>query len=136
VNAEAGACITAQILGAYNRFKAILALLTLHERNSQMKTAALTETAKKLMGKANLPGEQRNRHVHDPWYVFTGHDVPGQFKAMAHKDYRFGIHPTDLDNLEKTIKDIHDFADEVVAFRSAVLKMLLATALVGPKGGE
>ena len=67
VDAEAGACITSQISGAYNRYKAIVALLILHERNTQKKTAELTKEARRLMERMNLPADQRNRHVHDPW---------------------------------------------------------------------
>ncbi len=65
VDAEAGACITSQISGAYNRYKAI-ALLILHERNTQKKTAELTKEARRLMERMNLPADQKNRHVHDP----------------------------------------------------------------------
>jgi hypothetical protein len=135
VDAEAGACITAQVLGAYNRFKAIIALLILHERNTQKKTQELTARAIRLQGKANLPGEQRNRSVHDPWYVFTGHDAAGQFKAMPHRDHRFGIHPTEHEKLEKNFRDIHEFAAEVEIFRTDVIKMLDLTTLKGAGNG-
>jgi hypothetical protein len=133
VNPEAGACITSQMLGHYGRFKAIVALLTLHERNSQKKTAALTATANRLMGKANLPGDERNRNIHDPWYVFTGHGVPGQFKTMPKNDFKFGIHPSEREKLEKNLRDIHEFAAEVEIFRTDVIKMLNLTTLGGAK---
>jgi hypothetical protein len=67
VDAEAEACITSQISGAHNRNKAIVALLILHERNAQKKTAELTKEARRLMKGMNLPADQRDRHVHDPW---------------------------------------------------------------------
>jgi hypothetical protein len=128
VQPEAGACITSQLMGAYNRFKAIIALLKLHERNTQKKTEELTKKAIELSQKANAPGDQRNRSIHDPWYVFTGHNQTGQFKAMPHKDHRYGVHPVDLEFLEKTLDDIKKYSERVTAFRADVLKMLETSA--------
>jgi hypothetical protein len=135
IDPEAGGCTTSQMMGHYARFKVIVSLLTLHERNSQMKTADLTAKANKLMGKANLPADQRNRNVHDPWYVFDGYGTPGQFKTMPKGDFKFGVHPTDLPQLEKALKDTKDFAVEVESFRTDVIRMLNLATLPGIKGG-
>ncbi len=127
VEPEAGACVTSQLLGHYGRFKAIVALLTLHEQKTQKKTAHLTARATKLQGKANRPGDQRNRNIHDPWYIFTGHDVPGQFKAMPHKDLRFGVHPRDLEEIKGTLDAIYKFSAQVEELRTDIIKMLAET---------
>jgi hypothetical protein len=121
---DAGACITAQTMGAYSRCKAIIALLTLRQRATGKTLTNLINKATELSQKANVPGDKRNRIVHDPWYVYTGSEKTGQFKAMAHKDHRYGVHPVDQKELEDTIEEIRKFSERVIAFREDVLAAL------------
>ena len=79
------ASVTAQINGATPRYKAIAALL--RQRN-QAAFNKLAEKIEELMQKTYKPTEQRNRIVHDPWYILHG-QLPAQFKAMPTKDPRF-----------------------------------------------
>jgi hypothetical protein len=46
------------------------------------------------MRKTYVPYENRNRIIHDPWYV-TDAKAPAQFRAMPFKDPRFGIFEID-----------------------------------------
>ena len=67
IEAEKGACITSQMLGATNRYKTIISLL------KQRKTRAfaqLASDADALMRKSYDGQEERNRIVHDAWYLY------------------------------------------------------------------
>src|SRR6478735_1769727 len=49
------------------------------------------DAVKKLMGRTYDIQDQRNRIIHDPWYVATvtslsGHGSPAQFKSMPAKE--------------------------------------------------
>lgn len=127
VEPEAGACVTAQMMGAYSRFKAVIALLTLYQRRTNRNLKSLIDTATELSQKANVPSEKRNRAVHDPWYDFGNGDLTGQFKAMPHRDLRYGIHPVDLTELQAALADIQKFSERVTAFRKAVLTTLVTS---------
>lgn len=128
IDPEAGACITAQMMGAFARFKAIIALLTFHQRRTNKDLKGLIDKATELSQKANVPGEQRNRTVHDPWYDFpSSEDHTAQFKAMPQKDLRYGIHPVDLTALKTALADIEKFSERVTAFRQSVLDALVTS---------
>src|SRR5262249_26807541 len=72
IEPERGACITAQMMGTYSRFKAIIALLMLRQRLTQKDLSRFINKATDLSNRANGPGEKRNRATHDPWYTYTG----------------------------------------------------------------
>jgi hypothetical protein len=128
VDAQAGACITAQIAGTYGRFKAVIALLAFHQQRTNKSLKPLIDKATELSQKANAPGEKRHRTVHDPWYEFPStSDQTAQFKAMPQKDLRYGIHPIDLKDIEDALEDIRKFSDRVEAFRSDVLATLVTS---------
>ena len=121
-DAQAGACITAQIAGTFGRFKAVIALLTFHQQRTNINLEPLITKATELSHKANGPGERRHRSVHDPWYEYPGStDQTGQFRAMPSKDPRFGITQVDLDELDGALDDIKKFSERVEAFRKDVL---------------
>lgn len=138
VDAQAGACITAQIPGTFGRFKALIALLTFHQQRTNKNLKPLIDKATELSQKGNAPGDKRHRAVHDPWYDYpTSEDQTAQFKAMPHKDHRYGIHPVDLAELEAALEDIKKFSERVSAFRKDALDALVTSPEThqSPSGG-
>jgi hypothetical protein len=128
VDAQAGACITAQIGGTYGRFKAVIALLTFHQQRTNKSLKALIDKATELSQKANAPGEGRHRTVHDPWYEYPySADQTAQFRAMPHKDPKYGIQAVDLNDVKSNLDDIKKFADRVKTFRDDVLATLVTS---------
>jgi hypothetical protein len=122
-----GACITAQMMGVYPRCKAIVALLTAIGRRKSLDLKPLIDRTIELMNKASgptSPGDRRNRIVHDPWYVYTGVDQTAQFKAMPHKDFRYGIHPVDLTELQETLQAIKNYSERVTKLRDDIYSTL------------
>jgi len=75
---DKGACITAQMLGATNRYRTIISLLK--QRALPQKMVDATD---KLMSLSYGPQEERNRIIHDAWYVYD--DQTSQFRAMPTK---------------------------------------------------
>lgn len=126
VDAQAGACITAQIAGTYGRFMAVIALLTFHQQRTNKNLKKLIDKATELSQKANISGETRHRTVHDPWYEYpsTG-DQTAQFRAMPRKDLRYGIEPVELEKIKGGLEEIKKFSDRVKAFRDDVLATLV-----------
>ena len=122
VDAQAGACITAQISGTYGRFRAVIALLTFHQQLTNKDLKGLIGKATELSQKANAPGEGRHRTVHDPWYEYPySADQTAQFRAMPHKDPKYGIQAIDLNEIKTNLDDIKKFAERVKTFRDDVL---------------
>jgi hypothetical protein len=76
------------------------------------------------MNKQSGPGDKRNRIVHDPWYSYTDVQQVAQFKAMAHKEWKHGITPVDLDVLEDALTSIRQFSERVVKLRTDILTLL------------
>jgi hypothetical protein len=100
---EKGACITAQMMGATNRYRTIISLL------KQRATPAfdkLAEATDKLMNRSYGSQEERNRIIHDAWYVYE--DQTAQFRAMPPKDQRFGVCSVDVQKIEKTLDSTKD----------------------------
>jgi len=106
-----GACITAQMNGVYSRCKAIIAQLKLWEKGTDTSLASLINATTDIMNKQSQPGDKRNRVVHYPWYVYTGTQKTAQFKAMPHKDYRYGLHQVDKEELEQALESIQKFSE-------------------------
>jgi hypothetical protein len=127
IDAEYGACITAQMMGAYGRFKAIISELNVFQRKSNKSTAQLVVKATELMNKCSGSGEKRNRVVHDPWYDYTPYDRTAQFKAVPFKDFSYGIHEVDQTELVETLDQIKKFSERVINFRSEILAFLSAS---------
>lgn len=129
VDAQAGACITAQIPGTFGRFKAVIALLTFHQQRTNKDLKPLIGKATELSNKANVPGEGRHRTVHDPWYEYPySADQTAQFRAMPHKDPKYGIQEVDLEDIKSNLEDIKKFSERVKAFRDEVLATLVASS--------
>jgi hypothetical protein len=125
VDHEKGACITAQMLGAYNRCKAIIALLKLLQQKTGKDLSKLINLATDLSNTQNGPNEKRNRIVHDPWLSRqTDTATVAQFKAMAHKDWKYGVYPVDLVTVEDALVSIGQFDERVKKFQGDIFALL------------
>src|SRR5262245_50287134 len=120
-----GACITAQVNGAYNRCKAIIALLKAQQSEAATR---LVSRVNDLANTSNGPNEKRNRIVHDPWYIYTDRAQVGQFRSMAHKHWEYGIYPVDLEALQDALQSIKEFADRVSHLQRDIAAKLKATS--------
>jgi hypothetical protein len=118
-----GASITAQMMGAGNRYRTIISLLR------QRKTAVfdkLAEEADALMRRTFDPQEDRNRIIHDAWYIYD--DRTSQFRAMPPKDQRFGVCTVDVAKIEQTIAS----AEKLVARAGALWREIHAALASSP----
>lgn len=106
------ACITAQLMGATPRYRAILAQLRLRSYKER-EFGKYIQRFEKLMQKTYEPQERRNRIIHDPWLVDTIHDAPAQFRSWPHKDPQYGIVDVDMKNINKTISDIESITNQI-----------------------
>lgn len=125
VDPQAGACITAQITGTYGQFRAVIALLQFHQQRTNKPLEKLIRRATDLSNRSNIPGEGRHRTIHDPWYEYPAPADTAQFRAMPHKDPRYGIAPVDLTEIESKLEEIRQFTDRLQTFRADVLDALV-----------
>jgi hypothetical protein len=86
ISPHLGACITGQIMGATPRFLAIIALAT-----AKGVDEAKIKKVRELMHRTFDVQEDRNRIIHDPWYLELQTGAAGQFKSMPKKDLRYGM---------------------------------------------
>lgn len=109
------ACITAQIMGATNRYKTIVAQLHLMSY-TQPEFNKHSSPVIKLMQKSYDVAEKRNRIIHDAWYVDARvENLAAQYKSFPHKDLRFGIKQVDFDSITSTIESIRKLSTEAEA---------------------
>jgi hypothetical protein len=116
-----GACITAQVMGLAPRFRIIITLLNCLNNESATK---LADDFDELMRKTFDVAEDRNRIIHDAWYLYTATGGPAQFKSMAFKNPKYGIIPTDLEHIEKTLERIKRRQTSASKLRDAVTALL------------
>jgi hypothetical protein len=116
-----GACITAQMLGATNRFKTIITLLK--ERGA---SSTLVTQTQKIMNTSYDVAEERNRIIHDPWYFGKQSKLTFQRKSMPSKNPRFEIEYVDDSTIEKTLKLIWDRRQKIGALSKAIYQATLA----------
>jgi hypothetical protein len=98
---EVGACITLSMGGFYSRFRALIALIQLHEGVSP-------ETIKLLNKLARDAGEllaKRDRFVKDSWMHGDSGET-AQFRVTAHKEPDPEILATALAELEIAVSEI------------------------------
>jgi hypothetical protein len=100
---EIGACITAQIMGPAPRFRIIITLL--NRVNSDTATK-LVKQFRELMNVTSDVGEERNRIIHDAWYLYTPTGQAAQFKSMSYRDQRYGIHTIDMKHIDEVLARI------------------------------
>jgi hypothetical protein len=135
IDQQDGACITAQMMGAIPRYRTILTQLR-HKVRVNSDLDKFLSKINKLQGDTHDPQEERNRIVHDPWYVtfewganLTGRfgpETPAQFKSMPHKSPRFGIVDADMEKIEKTLEQIKQLASRADAIRQEISAALEA----------
>jgi hypothetical protein len=106
VSPEAG-CVTSQLMGATPRYRTIIAQLThKHRQTSDPGFEKLISRTNSLMQETYQPQEQRNRIIHDAWYLDPLRDGAAQFRSWPAKDLRFGINPVDMTAIETTLTKI------------------------------
>jgi hypothetical protein len=116
-----GACITAQMLGATNRFKTIITLL--RERGG---SPTLIGQTQKIMNTSYDVAEERNRIIHDPWYFGKASKLTFQRKSMPSKNPRFEIEYVVESTIGKTLKVIWDRRQKIGALSKAIHRATLA----------
>jgi hypothetical protein len=105
VTSAQAACLTAQIMGAGPRLRAIVAQLNLR-KHSEPEFARYISKINKVLNDSFEPQEKRNRIVHDAWYIDSSCNKPGQFRSWPAKNLQYGINEVDMTEIEKTISDI------------------------------
>jgi hypothetical protein len=121
------ACVTAQLNGARPRYDAIVSLLK--ERKDQA-FSDLVKEVESLKGKTFDHAENRNRVIHDPWYVTDNKAIfTAQFRSMPAKDPKFGIISVDKTDLETLIET----ADQLAATAGDLLKKVRAAVDVAAR---
>jgi hypothetical protein len=124
IKPQKGAAITAQLMGVFSRFKAILALLAQPELADRPNLKTVITRTTDLMNKSSGPGDKRNRIVHDPWYAYTSSGKTAQFKAMPHKDHRYGIQLVDSDVLDDALRSIREFSGRVEELKKEISSLV------------
>jgi hypothetical protein len=104
------ACVTAQIMGATPRFNTLIALATWKQKDEK-----IIEQIRSLMRKTYDIQEARNRIAHDPWYIETQSDAPGQFKSMPRSSLDYGLRDVDEKYIKETIRKIRARAESIRA---------------------
>ena len=111
LNRETGVCITGQMMGATGRFKAIEAL----GRKVGLGTETL-EKFRKLRNQHYEIAEQRNRIVHDPWFVVLESD-DGTMTGGVSQMKVAGDTPVNTTQVEETIQRIETLTGRVSKLR-------------------
>ncbi len=94
------ACLTGQMMGHVPRYNAILALIANYKMSSDIR-----KTADDLRGYTSKLSDDRNRAIHDVWYVDAESSEPHQYRTMPKNDLRYGIFPpTNLTELLEKIQ--------------------------------
>jgi hypothetical protein len=124
IESQKGAAITAQLMGVFPRFKAILALLAQPALVNRKNLRTVINRTTDLMNKSSGPGDKRNRIVHDPWYAYTASGKTAQFKAMPHKDHRYGIQLVDSEVLDDALRSIKEFSGRVEELKKEISSLL------------
>jgi hypothetical protein len=109
------ACITSQIMGVGPRCKAIHNLCKLHGLQ-----ASTLKKIRALMSDSYPIADLRARVVHDPWYIDTGTESPGQFRAMPYSDPQYGHLDISKMEIEATLIAIHKIRDQATNLRKQI----------------
>jgi hypothetical protein len=125
--ARQGACITGQMMGYAPRLNAIIGLLI--DRNVDRK---LVDKAHSLMDSLRGVAEERNRFIHDAWYIEINENKPYQKRGVTRNDVRktkpsvpyklrYGLHDTGgIEHAKATFKAIQKSFDDVSLFLHAI----------------
>ena len=122
------ACISAQILGATYRIDAITALVirnpNLNPSRTYNKDHPVIKTIASFRGSVEGPQAERNRLVHDPWFLAVAIEEPAQFKSMPRKEWIYGLKPTPTDDVDALVTAIRSLVQEAKRLRSYLLDAL------------
>lgn len=117
-----GACVTAQMMGVWPRFNAIEALLT--QRSGKL--PAMQEFIKPvqtLTRKCRDTSEERNRIIHDPWYVDESGKT-ARHRSMPRSELVYGIKDHDRSKILGTIENIKRLIDRAEELRTEIFSRL------------
>ena len=103
-------------MGSANRYRIIISLLL--QRN-HAKSPTLIESVDKLMRRTYGPNEERNRIIHDPWYLYNT-DV-AQFRAMPAKDPQFGVCKVDTNDIVQFLTTAKQLSDAAATLRQHII---------------
>lgn len=140
---EAGACITAQMIGPGPRFRAIATLCQYRDLPKPVWEKVIDR-----MNKVTPHANERNRYIHDPWVAElttlesegdqTETAQYGQFRTMHNfKAATFGFEPLSIDDAvelvrriqhhQKRVNELRKVIDAALRTRHAERKKQLAT---------
>jgi hypothetical protein len=122
------ASITAQIMGVSNRYRAIIALCTVHGLSKKV-----LEKVQSAQNRSFEPQERRNRIVHDPWFMDESTSQTGQFKSMPPKTLTYGVEPINDEYIEKTLSLIADRIREASVLNEMIYDGLVTLRRRFPK---
>ena len=116
LSAHTGACITAQLMGVRPRCLSILALA----RQAELSEVVQKEI-RKFMADSYKPSEERNRLVHDSWYVHKKSGETAQLRSMPKDELMYAHMPVTEADCQKVYDLVHRFAKRADALRGHVL---------------
>jgi hypothetical protein len=114
-----GSCITGQMMGHAPRFKAIQALGLLRGLDTRL-LKSIESLSNQIAGLA----VERNRIVHDAWYIEHTSGQVGQFKSPSHKRNKFGIDDIDVTAVDATLSKIQTKLTQVHKLRADIIGAL------------
>jgi len=101
VEPHRGACITAQLMGIRPRCLTVLALGTYHGLHKDV-----LKSVKTFMHESIQPSDDRNRAVHDAWYLEVLTKEVAQFRSMPKDELVYGFVQKSEDELKTTLNSI------------------------------
>jgi hypothetical protein len=120
---KTGACITAQMMGVWPRFNVIQALLK--SRSNEVSTFAKPLKAfNKICEDCRTVSEERNRILHDPWYLDDTDQQTAQRRSMPKSDPIYGLLDHDPSEITKTLERIGALSNRVRMLHNEILGAL------------
>jgi hypothetical protein len=111
-----GSCITGQMMGHAPRFNVIQALGRLRGLDAQ-----LLKSIQSLSNQLFEVAGERNRIVHDAWYIEHTSGQIGQFKSISHKKNDFGFVDIDVAAINATLSKMQDKLAKVQELRADII---------------
>jgi hypothetical protein len=119
---SSGACITAQLMGVRPRCLTILALAAHRGMPKE-----LIERTTNFMNKSGPVSDDRNRVIHDPWYLEKVSKTPAQLRSMPKGELVYGYVPRSKADMAKILEDIRFYATWATELRLEFQKKLEAS---------
>jgi hypothetical protein len=117
VTDEDGACLTSQFPSMIARMRALIALVRLNGSSDELarRLNAFTSEVDALI-------RQRNRVIHDPWFVDTDTNEVTRLEITADRRLVRERKPHDIETLRQLSDSIHDAANRFSAMRQDIAK--------------